>query len=233
VNAVAESIHHYLSRLMEADNFYVALYDPQRDEIEFLLALEEGQRRPWRSRQAGSGLTEYLLRTREPLLIKRDVYATVNGLEGVDHIGLEAQSWLGVPMIVGDQAVGVIALQSYTTPELYGEHDRDLLTAVASQAAVALQSARLFQEARARAEQERLVRTITDRVRRSVDREAIMRISLRELGEMLGASRAALRLGTQAQLLQKDARGTRPGEAPGSPGEAPGSPGEAPEKEAR
>ena len=47
------------------------------------------------------------------------------------------RTWLGVPLTVGEQALGVIALQSYTTPRLYTERHRDLLRAAAGQAAPA------------------------------------------------------------------------------------------------
>ena len=55
--------------------------------------------------------------------------------------------------------------------------------------------------AQARAEREQLVRTITDKVRRGTDTEAIMRITVRELGQILGASKSIVRLGTREQLL--------------------------------
>ncbi len=60
--------------------------------------------------------------------------------------GSQGQSWLGVPMMIGERPIGVITVQSYTTPRVYDEHDRDLLVAVASQAAIAIQNARLFGE---------------------------------------------------------------------------------------
>jgi rsbT co-antagonist protein RsbR len=49
--------------------------------------------------------------------------------------------------MVADKVLGVMAVQSYTTPRLYGEHERDLLTTIASQAAIALENASLFEEA--------------------------------------------------------------------------------------
>jgi GAF domain-containing protein len=69
---------------------------------------------------------------------------------GIEMIGQEAQSWLGVPMVRGEQVIGVIAVQSYTTPRLYNEHHRDLLSAIANQAAIAIENARLFQETQER-----------------------------------------------------------------------------------
>jgi PAS domain S-box-containing protein len=202
VDAMIESIYHYTSRLMDTTNFYVALYEPQQDAVSFPLYAEGERTRRVGPRRAGKGLTEYVIRTREPLLIEENVSAWLAEL-GCDLIGQEAQSWLGVPMTIGERVIGVVAVQSYTTPQLYDEHDRDLLSAIASQVAIAIENARLFEQAQARAERERLVRTITDRVRQGTDREAIMRTTLQELGQMLGASKSIVRLGTQEQLLSE------------------------------
>ncbi|HSJ55987.1 MAG TPA: hypothetical protein VLC95_02335, partial [Anaerolineae bacterium] len=75
-----------------------------------------------------------------------------------------------------------------------GEHQRDLLMAVASQAAIAVQNARLFEEAEGRAEYERLLREITAQVRASTNADTIMRTAVRELGSALDRP-AFIRLG--------------------------------------
>jgi PAS domain S-box-containing protein len=51
--------------------------------------------------------------------------------------------------MLGEQILGVMAVQSYTRAHEYDEHDRDLLTAIANQAAIAIQNARLFEQTRA------------------------------------------------------------------------------------
>jgi rsbT co-antagonist protein RsbR len=63
---------------------------------------------------------------------------------GIEAVGEPALSWLGVPMMVGDQVLGVMTVQSYTTPHLYDEHDQELLVAVGNQAAIALQNAQMM-----------------------------------------------------------------------------------------
>ena len=143
LETILQAIHTEVSRLMPAQNFYAALYDSDSDEVAFPLAFEEGLRRHWRSRQAGTGLTEYLVRTRRPLLIERDVACTLDRL-GIDQIGTPAESWLGVPMIAGDEPLGVIAVQSFSSQQRYDISHQEILTTIASQAAVAIQNARLY-----------------------------------------------------------------------------------------
>jgi PAS domain S-box-containing protein len=148
VDAVVENIYQHASRLIDATNFYVALYDSEQDEVHFPLYVDGEQIRVAGRRRAGQGLTEYVIRTREPLLIQENIPARLEQL-GIEAIGQDAQSWLGVPMMIGDQVLGVIAVQSYTTPRLYNERHRDLLMAIASQAAIAIQNARLFEQTEA------------------------------------------------------------------------------------
>ncbi len=72
---------------------------------------------------------------------------------GIEMIGRPALSWLGVPLTIGDRVLGAMAVQSYTIPRAYDEHDRDILMAIASQTAIALQNAHLFEETQRRATQ--------------------------------------------------------------------------------
>ncbi len=143
VEAVVSAIYEQVARLMPARNFYVSLYDPQVDEVSFPLAVEKGDRVEWRSRRTGSGLTEYVLQNREPLLIREDVEGTLEELD-VDSIGQPAECWLGVPILAGDEACGVIAVQSYERAMAYDLSHQKVLTTIAAQAAVAIQNARLY-----------------------------------------------------------------------------------------
>lgn len=143
IEAVLSAIYEQVSRLMPTHNFYVALYDQDAEEVSFPLVVEGGERVQWRSRRLGSGLTEHILHTGEPLLIQRNVADEVEEL-GLDHIGQAATSWLGVPIMAGSAPLGVIAVQSYTEPDVYDSSHREILVTIGAQAAVAIQNARLY-----------------------------------------------------------------------------------------
>jgi NtrC-family two-component system sensor histidine kinase KinB len=142
-DAILSAVYIQVSQLMPARNFYVALYDPETDEVSFPLAVEDKQRVHWRSRRTGNGLTEYVLQTRAPLLMRGDINATLREL-GLAQIGKPAASWLGVPILAGPDPLGVIAVQSYSAPNVYDVSHQEVLITIAAQAAVALQNARLY-----------------------------------------------------------------------------------------
>ena len=147
VDEVLEHAYQLASRLIDTTNFYVALYDAERDEISFPLYVEERQLRfHIGKRHVGNGITEYVIRTRQPLLIEENISQRAKEL-GIEPVGREAQSWLGVPMMIGDQVIGVIAVQSHTTPRLYNKRHCELLVSIANQVAIAIANARLHEQA--------------------------------------------------------------------------------------
>ena len=139
-----EKIYQQVSRLMDTSLFYVALYDPVGDIISFPLAREGGQ--PWtlESRKARHGLTEHIIRTCQPLLIASDVAGKM-GEMGVELIGRLPRTWLGVPMMAGDEVLGVITVQSLERERAYEPEHVELLQTIAAQAAVAVANARLYE----------------------------------------------------------------------------------------
>ncbi len=168
---VLRYVYEYTSRLMDTSNFFVALYDEAQQQLNFPVAFSDGERVSIDPRPMLNGLTDYVIRSRQPLLL--------NHPTSINHIAeglgiavltyaddLPALSWLGVPMLYGDQVVGVLAVQSVTTPDQYSERQRDMLLAIASQAASAFAIARQYQQAQqalAEANQsQRLMRTVID-----------------------------------------------------------------------
>lgn len=111
----------------------------------------------------------------------------------------DTRTELALPLISRGQALGALSIQS-THPAAFSADDIAVLQTMADQLAIAIDNANLLRKAQARAERERRVRDIAEKIHRGADREVIMRVALEELSQMLGASRAVIRLGTQLQL---------------------------------
>ena len=97
------------------------------------------------SRKIGDGLTSKILLTGEPLLINTDIVAKAEAL-GIQQMGLPAASYLGVPIPVGDEIIGVLSVQSTEQENRFNENDLRLLSTIASSVGVALKNAQLFEE---------------------------------------------------------------------------------------
>jgi hypothetical protein len=84
-----------------------------------------------------------------------------------------------------------------------------LVEEMADRLALALESARLFEETQSRVRRERTIRQITEQVRRAVDVETILQTTVAELGEIIGAPRVYVRLGAGAEDWLSSGRDTR------------------------
>jgi signal transduction histidine kinase len=93
----------------------------------------------------GEGLTSKIILTGESLLLNQDVLLKTNELK-LGHIGIPAASYLGVPVPVGDEIIGVLSVQSTEQENRFNENDQRLLTTIASSVGVALRNAQLFED---------------------------------------------------------------------------------------
>jgi GAF domain-containing protein/CheY-like chemotaxis protein len=163
--AVVDAIHAQVARVLDVSNMVVALHDEERREVEIALRIVNGARdtqAPLRYPATAVGLMSVVLATGRA--IRTDDYDAECVRHGVAPISASAQlrRWLGVPMLAGDRPIGVLTLRGGT--RAFTEADERLLTNIAHLAALALRSARLFDE-RARAygdlaaAQDQLVRT--------------------------------------------------------------------------
>ncbi len=93
----------------------------------------------------GEGLTSKIILTGEPLLINKDVHEQTSEF-GIDRVGLPAASYLGVPIPVSDEIIGVLSIQSTEIENRFAEKDQHLLATIAANVGVAINKARLFEE---------------------------------------------------------------------------------------
>jgi PAS domain S-box-containing protein len=177
--AIAEVVFRYTSRLMDTSNFFFALYDQKNEEKNYLVVFEEGKQIQLPPSKLGNGgFSDHIIRN------KKTVFAPNNVLKHMESLGIEfvplsedetpSQSWLGVPLMIGERVLGVISVQSVQKPNLYNEHNRDILTTIASQAAIAIENARLFQEAQRRAQETTILAEVGREISVTLDLETVL-----------------------------------------------------------
>src|SRR5712691_1202717 len=188
---IAKLIHTMIGKVMDNRNLYVALYDDQSQDVSFPAYTIDGEIYRSPTRKFGRGLTEHIIRTRQPLLIARDVEETLQRL-GLVSSGRLAQCWLAVPMLVGEKVLGVITIQDYETPEAYDNSHVELLSTIASHAAIVVENARLYAEMKHQAERAALTNRISQAVRRTLDVSEVFETAVRELGKHLEVDRCSL-----------------------------------------
>jgi GAF domain-containing protein/CheY-like chemotaxis protein len=163
--ALVDAIRAQVARVLDARNMLIALRDEDRGDFEVILRVVDGaleMRPPLRYPPRSVGLMSVVFETGRPM--RTDDYLAECARSGVEPApgAVPLRYWLGVPMLAGRVALGVLALRSGERP--FTEADERLLSNIADLGALALRSARLFEErARAYGElaaaQDQLVRT--------------------------------------------------------------------------
>jgi len=144
------AIHNIVGQLMNARNFYIALYDSQAQLLSFPYFVDEEDPPP-APKPLGRGLTEYILRSGEPLLVTPAVFEELERRGEVESIGTPSLDWLGVPLKSGTACIGVLVVQTYNENTRFGERDREILKFVSQQLAATIEHKR-YEEALRRSE---------------------------------------------------------------------------------
>lgn len=130
-----------LKDLFNANIVYLALLDKKTNIIHFPYQYGDDMI----PMKLGAGLTSKIILTGESLLINKDLQE-LRAQMGIQKIGIPAASYLGVPIPVGDEIIGVLSVQSTEHENRFNENDLRLLSTIASSVGVALNNATLFED---------------------------------------------------------------------------------------
>ena len=153
-----EEIHKVVSGLIRADNFYIALHDAEHGMLSFPYYIDEFDLPPG-PQPIARGVTEYVLRTGEAILVTPEVFDRLVEAGEVERLGAPSVDWVGVPLVAENQTIGVFVVQSYHEGQRYTQADVEILQFVSAQVAMAV--------ARRRADQ--ALRESQDRLQRVLD----------------------------------------------------------------
>ena len=145
LTAITELVGERLHETFPDTDLFVALYDAKTNLISFPYEISHGKRYHTDPIPADSGVTAKVIHSRAPLLVRTAEEAIAFG--AILRISATmSQSWLGVPIIAGDELIGVLAVESETKPYAFDEDDARLLSTLGASTGVALRNARLFDE---------------------------------------------------------------------------------------
>jgi PAS domain S-box-containing protein len=189
---VYRSIHEAVSRLMPIDAFVIALHDAKTNEVDGVYIVDMGQRIDGVRLPFGQGLSGKVIESGKPLLTLTSDDADVQGAVTVGEKGTP-NSILAVPMIQGNQTIGMISAQSYQH-DAYTQDDIELLSTLANQVTVAIQNGRLFDQTQKMAAtlEQRVIERTAELEREQRNTETLLRI-LTEVSASLDLDRALSR----------------------------------------
>ena len=184
-----EAIHGIVGELMYADNFYIALFDERRNAINFAFYRDEvdldvPDPNRWELIGSGqaAGLTGYLLRHGEPVLLMRADYEKIVARGEAEKVGAIGVDWMGSPLRSEGRTIGAVVTQSYRDDRLHSARDLEVLTFVAQHIATALTRVRAIEETRQRNEELALINEIGLGLANKLDFAAIINL----VGDRIG-----------------------------------------------
>ncbi|WP_228850919.1 GAF domain-containing protein [Aegicerativicinus sediminis] len=128
----------------KADIVYLAIHDLKTNMLNFPYYYGDNPS----TRPFGNGITEKIILSKKPLLINEDMERAYEEIDA-EKKGKSVQSYLGVPIIIGDIAIGVISVQSTERQNRFTENDLRLLNTIAANVSVAIQNAEAYEKLQA------------------------------------------------------------------------------------
>ena len=218
--AIIDLVGNKIAEIFSSKNMAIGLYDAPSNIITMPYYLEHGERFPVEPMQMEAGLATHVIRTRQPLVVNRDLREFGVKL-GSRRIGdptvmtETSRSYLGVPIMKGDEALGVIALYD-DNEDAFDDAAVHLLTTLANTMSVALENARLFDETQRRTRETAALAEVGRDISSTLDLARVMDRIAHHARDLLhcdnsaiflpepgGASyRAIVAVGTIAELLR-------------------------------
>lgn len=172
VQSIYELVGEKFRDIFGAQVVMVSSYDPKTDTVEHCYCIERGKRVHAEGARPPGGFRAQVIRTRRPLLVNANVAEEAARLGQPTLPGTDTpKSWLGAPMLTGDQVIGVLSVQNLDEENAFDESDVSFLQMFAASISIALENARLYEQAQRLAvleERQRLARELHDSVTQSL-----------------------------------------------------------------
>jgi len=175
-------VHRTIASLMNAENFFIVLYDQTFETLEFVYYIDEKDDKPLGVidyQEYEGSFTNLVIDSKQPLLLTPELEKELFDNYKIKEFGARGTDWLGVPLLQNDLVIGTITIQSYDEKVRYNENDLHLLTFAAQHvvgAMVRLQDQQRLKNA-VNARTKELMAQIREREKSELLQESLYRIS--------------------------------------------------------
>ena len=191
VDDLMELIYAQTSRVLDTSNFYIALYNPEKETLSFAFYVEDGERLykddEW---PVGMGLTSEIIRAKRPIIT--DDYTQECLRRGITPGGRPGRAWMGVPLNPGGRVIGAMNVSSFDPAVTYSDEQLRIFSAIADQAAAILDKARLYREMEERARQLAALNEVGSVITSTLDLETVLNLIMDKAVELIQAEVGSL-----------------------------------------
>jgi len=126
-----------LSKIWDTNNFFIALYDKKTETLS--LPFFSDEKDSFNEIPISKTITGYLIKTNQSVLLKEKDLRLLEESGEIDLVGTDCKVWMGVPLRVENNIIGVMCLQDYNNENKFSRDDLNVLDFIANQIAVAIQ----------------------------------------------------------------------------------------------
>lgn len=126
-----------LSKIWDTNNFFIALYDNKTETLS--LPFFSDEKDSFNEIPITKTITGYLIKTNQSVLLKKNDLRLLEESGEIDLVGTDCKVWMGVPLRVESNIIGVMCLQDYNNENKFTKDDLNVLDFIANQIAVAIQ----------------------------------------------------------------------------------------------
>jgi GAF domain-containing protein/HAMP domain-containing protein len=184
-------LHQQINELIGTTDFFIALYDDVTERIEIPYLYEGDSPISIEPFPMGEGLSSIVIRTQKPLMLIENTEERAKAL-GAKIVGKTAKSWLGLPLIVHNQVIGILSVQDVEHENRFTQSDLDLLMTLAPSISGAVHTANRLTEAEKRAFQLETTAEISREASQSLDQKELLRYSLQLVQERFNFYHASI-----------------------------------------
>ena len=149
-------IHDALKKVVYAENFFVALHDPQTEMFYFPFFVDQFDPPPPPQKVASTCMA-YVFRTGNSCSIPQSEFDRLAAAGEVELVGSASPAWLGVPLKTPSATIGVMVVQHYQNENAYDQRDLEFLDSVGGHIALAIERVRAEEALRERESMFRLL----------------------------------------------------------------------------
>ncbi|MGD9732744.1 MAG: PAS domain S-box protein [Desulfamplus sp.] len=136
-----KAIHKSLSKIINVDNFFIAIYHPDDDSVTFPYHFDQKDKDVNRinNLSRSGSLTAKVISEGVPMMFYREDIESYAQDKGFPIVGTMSKVWLGAPLKIKNRVIGIIAVQSYSYRDMYQKSDLNILNIVSQYIALAVE----------------------------------------------------------------------------------------------
>jgi PAS domain S-box-containing protein len=137
IKEIYPTIVKELSKIWDTNNFFIALYDKESETLSFPFFADEKDN--FNNIPTKKTITGWVIKNEKSVLLKENDLRILEEEGEIDLVGTPCKVWMGVPLKVDGNIIGVMCLQDYKEEDKFSQDDLFVLDFIANNIAIAIQ----------------------------------------------------------------------------------------------